>query len=155
MADLDEARRAAGFSLREPAYLPEGFEFHMAQAIVFLGRPSIELNYWGPQAREWNVDPSGGSQGRNPPALRIVEMASADAPHEALTGLAVGPGSAEVLQLKGRPVLWVSGAYTGRGRWLPGGNQGLAVLEDGDVLIFVWTNFSRPETLRVVESMLR
>lgn len=140
---LEEAQAAVGFRIRVPSYLPGGLALDQVTATEHRGVRRVTLQY------------SGTTQTLAQTALILNESYAAEGPEGQPWTIETGGDDIESLQVAGRPALWVQGYWTGAGNWVAGGEHGMLLVQDGDVLIQIVGRFSREECVRVAESMLR
>jgi hypothetical protein len=150
-----EGAEAAGFALRAPAYLPDGFALQRVKVVREQGQQRALLSY-----ANSGQDPPYGERGlaaseSSTRTILIQQIVTEQTPEGAALALEVGPDSTEPLQVAGRPALWVAGRWSAAGRWERKGQEGLLILQDGDLLLMVSSGLGREESVRIAESMLR
>lgn len=140
---LEEAQSAVGFRVRVPSYLPDGLALDQVTATEHGGVRRVSLQY------------SGTTETLAQTTLSIHESVATAATEAQPWTIETGGDDIRSLQVAGRPALWVQGHWTRAGRWAAGGDQGMLLVQDGDVLIQIVGRFSQEECVRIAESMLR
>ncbi len=142
-SSLEEAREA-GFAVRAPTYLPRGLTLVNVRAVEDGGQERLILQYAGSVAQI----------GLEREYLVIQQFRASEADEATIT-LQSDLGGVERLQVAGRTALWIA-----RGAGSPGAREqwerGDALLvEDGDLLVELFGNLGREESVRIAASMLR
>ncbi|MDI7275835.1 MAG: hypothetical protein QME94_07640 [Anaerolineae bacterium] len=147
-ASIAEAQQMVSFRVRAPAYLPESVKFSRACVEELDGGQRVYLYY-----RLDDADVPAGIREGGEQALAIQEVPVALATDQGDFSVLVGTGSAERIEIAGRPALWVSGWWNRKGAWTRTSRGGTVLVQDDEVFYHVRSECSRAETLRIVESL--
>ena len=147
-ASIAKAQQAVSFRVRAPAYLPESVKFSRACVEELDGGQRVYLYY-----RFDDADMLAGMREGGEQALVIQEVPVALAADQGDFSVLVGTGSAERIEVAGRPALWVSGWWNRKGAWTRTSRGGTVLVQDDEVFYHVRSECSRAETLRIVESL--
>lgn len=140
-SSLEEAQ-AAGFAVRAPTYLPHGLRLLNVRTVEDGGQERLILQYAGPLTQI----------GMEREYLTIQQFRADEADEAAIT-LQGDLGGVERLQVAGRTALWIP-----RGPGSAGARKGWEIgdallVQDGEVLVELFGNLGRDESVRIAESM--
>lgn len=142
---LEEAQRALSFRVRAPASLPS--PIRLSQACLVKAGEMLRLHLYYEFA---DGDLASGPEVRRGMALSIQEYPTAD---QGAFTIAIGPESAERIQIAGRPALLVSGAWGMTGFWSQARSRGTILIQDGDLVISIGYECTKAEALSIAESL--
>jgi hypothetical protein len=142
---LEEAQRAVSFRVRVPASLPADIRF--GQACLVKAGEVLQLHLYYDFA---DGDLAGGPRARRGMALSIQEY---PAPGRGAFSVAIGPESAERIQVAGRPALLVTGSWGMTGFWSRAAPRGMLLIQDGSLIISIGYDCTEAEALSIAESL--
>ncbi|MCL6430439.1 MAG: hypothetical protein K6V36_06200 [Anaerolineae bacterium] len=142
---LEQAQRGVSFRVRAPASLPADIRF--SRACLVKAGEMLRLHLYYEFA---DSDLAGGPQARRGTALSIQEYPT---PDQGAFSVAIGPESAERIQIAGRSALLVSGAWGKTGFWSRAAPKGTLLIQDGDLVISIGYNCTQAEALSIAESL--
>lgn len=141
---VEEAQAAVGFRIRVPSYLPNGLALDEVTVSESEGQRWVVLQYSGTSMAPLALGP-----------VTIQEYQAGEAPAAQALTFQAGAEGVQSIQVDGKPALWVQGHWTRTGRWERGGQDGVLMVQSGDVLVQVAGRLSQQECVRIAESMLR
>jgi len=144
---LEAAQAAAGFPLRVPSYLPEGWEFQRAELAEAQGQRTITLYYCGSS----DIAPNQRTKGMY--LLAVQETVTVSELEGTPYPIEFGPASTERLYIAGRPALLVTGNWSRRGYWNRADSEKYLLIEDDGLLLRVISPLGREENIKVAESL--
>ncbi len=134
-AGIPEAQAVTGFAIRVPSYLPAGLELERVQVAVDQGQERVILQY---------IQSSQVVAGARS-SLFVQQFHSSQAMAGQAQTLQVDLQNAEQLDVAGRTALWIPHAGPQRANTL--------LVQDGEVLIQLYGDLSRAQSLQVAESL--